>query len=465
MISFRRFIAAGLMPMLLAFVPAPAFAQSLTPPVTLRGVPSGQKSDQPLPLSLADAIDRGLQHNLAVILEEERLNNMKSARMAALSEVLPHVAGSVRQSEQTLSTAAFGFTFPGLPTVIGPFGVFDARLATSTPIFDARAFGGVKSVKAEVRAGEAGVKDIRETVVLAVGNLYLQAEADAARVESARAQIATAETLVRLAEDQKNAGIVAGIDVVRQQVQLQSARARLIVAENSFEKRKLSLARAIGLPAGQALTLTDTTKFVAAPPMTIEAAISTAAANREDLKAAQARVEAARAARDAESAGKLPTLHLDADIGAIGPRANDLERTFSVAAVVRVPIFEGGSTRAKVLHADAELRSREAELADLSSGLRFDVEAAMLDVKAADAGVSVSSSALALSRQELEQAQDRFRGGVASSLELAQAQESVATASEQYIASVYAHAVAKAALARALGQVERKFMEIVGGRE
>jgi outer membrane protein TolC len=379
--------------------------------------------------------------------------------------VLPHVSASVRQSEQTLSTAAFGFTFPGLPTVIGPFGVFDSRIAMSSPIVDARAFGGVKAVKAEVRAAEADLKDIRETVVLAVGNLYLQAEADAARVDSAKAQVATAEALVRLAEDQKGAGLVAGIDVVRQQVQLQDARARLIVAENAFEKHRLSLARAIGLPAGQQFSLSDRTAFTPAPALTIDDAVATATANREDLKAAQARVDAARATRSAEAAGHLPSLHLDADIGAIGPRASDLERTYSVAAVVKVPVFDGGATRAKVQRAETDLHIREAELADLQNGLRFDVEAALLDVKAAEAGVSVSDSARTLARQELDQAQDRFRAGVASTLELTQAQESVATASEQYIASVYAHNVAKATLARALGQVERRFVEFVGGKQ
>jgi outer membrane protein TolC len=448
-----------------AHVPAPAWAQSFPPPSTLRGVPSATAPTDPIQLSLADAVSRGLQHNLAVILEEQRLTGTRSARLSALAEVLPHVSGSVRQSQQTLSTAAFGFTFPGLPTVIGPFGVFDSRIAVSTPIVDARAIGGLRAVKAEVRAGESDFKDMRETVVLAVGNLYLQTEADAARVESAKAQVSTAEALVRLAEDQKGAGLVAGIDVVRQQVQLQSARARLIVAQNAFEKRKLSLARAIGLAAGQEFSLSDSTAFTPAPPMTIEDAVSVAAANREDLKAAQARVDAARATRAAEAAGHLPSFHLDADIGAIGPRASDLERTYSVAAIVRVPLFDGGATRAKVQRAETELHAREAELADLNNGLRFDVQATLLDVNAADAGVAVADSARTLARQELDQAQDRFRAGVANTLELVEAQEAVATASEQYISSVYAHAVAKATLARALGQVERRFVEFVGGKQ
>jgi len=449
-----------------ATIVSPARAQTLTPvvpAVPLRGVPAGVPTAAPIQLSLADAVQRGLAQNLAAILEEQQLNGARSSRLAALSEVLPHVSASVQQSHEVLSTAAFGFSFPGVPTVIGPFGVFDARLSMSTPLFDARALGGVRSVKAQVRAAEADVQEIRETVVLAVGNLYLQAEADAARVDSARAQVVTAETLVQLAVDQKTAGLVAGIDVVRQQVQLQSAKARLIVAENAFEKRKLSLARAIGLPAGQAFALTDAPTFVPAPVITLDDAVAVAAANREDLKAAQARVEAARAARDAEAAGTLPSVHLDADVGALGPHVSNVDRTYAIAANVRVPIFDGRNTKARVQHADAELRSREAELADLAGGLRYDVETAMLDVKAADAAVAVADSARTLSRQELEQAQDRFRAGVSSTLELAQAQESVAGASEQYINSVYAHAVAKAALARALGQVERQFVALVRG--
>jgi outer membrane protein TolC len=335
----------------------------------------------------------------------------------------------------------------------------------STPLFDARAIGGYRAGQALVRAGTADFRDVRETIVLAVGTLYLQVQADAARVASSQAQVATAETLVRLAEDQRAAGLVAGIDVVRQQVQLQSARVRVIVAGNAFEKRKLSLARAIGLPAGQQFTLADKTTFVPAPAMTTDQAVAEAVAHREDLKAAQARVEAARFARRAEAAGHLPSVHLDADVGALGTRASDTDRTYAVAATVHVPIFEGGNTRARVQRADVDLRQREAELADLTGGVRYDVEAALLDLKAADAAVGVADSARTLSRQELDQAQDRFRAGVASTLELVQAQESVTTANEQYITSVYAHTVSKGTLARAIGQVEQTFVALVGGQQ
>ena len=176
-------------------------------------------------------------------------------------------------------------------------------------------------------------------------------------------------------------------------------------------------------------------------------------------------MDAARAERSAEAAGRLPTVHIDADVGALGPGPSSADRTYSVAAVMRVPIFEGGNTSARVQRAEAELRRREAELADVAAGLRYEVESALLDIKAADAGVEVADRARALSRQQLEQAEDRFRAGVSSSLELVRAQETVANVTEQYIASVYAHAIAKASFVRATGQVERQFVALVGGAE
>jgi len=459
----RRFRAAG---SLLAFLYAatPAVAQ-MALPATQRGVPTGPASADPIALSLADAVARGLERNLAIILEQQHLASTESANREAMSALLPHLSGSVRQVRQVVSTAAFGFDFPGLPSLVGPFDLFDARLGVSTALFDARAIGGLKGSRALTRAGRADVREMREAVALAIGVLYLQTEADEARVASARAQVDTADALVRLADDQRTAGLVAGVDVLRQQVQLQSARARLIDAENVRDKRKITLARAIGLPAGQAFTLTDTPHFVPTPPLTTDEAVNEALANRRDLAAAQARLEAARARRGAERAGTLPSVHVDADVGGIGRSTSAIDRTWSVTASLHVPIFEGGATQARTARATADLRAREAELADLTNGVRYEVEAALLDIKATDASVAVADAARALSQQELEQARDRFRAGVASSLELVQAQESVAASAEQYITSVYAHAAATGALVRALGQVETHFVAWVGGQQ
>ncbi len=432
------------------------------------GVPSGPATDATLQLSLADAIARGLKQNLGVILQEQQVRQAGSARLDALSEVLPHLSGTVRESRQIVSLAAFGFTGFGdieLPPLVGPFNVFDARLALSTPVIDIAAWQKLHASSALETAAHADARHVRETVVLAVGNLYLLALADRARVDSTNAQVATAEALVRLANDRHAAGLVPQIDVVRQQVQLESARAQQISATTTLANRKLQLARAIGLPADQKFELSTTTAFVAGAVPTLDQALQEATAHRPDLASARARVEAATSARRSASAGSLPSLHVDADVGAIGNEASTADTTYSVAAAVHVPIFNGGKTRADVQRADADLRQREAELADLENGLRYDIESALLTLQSAESAVTVAQSAQTLAREELTQAQDRFSAGVGDTVELVQAQEAVARASEQYIASVYAHTIAKAGLARAMGSVEERFLALVGGQQ
>jgi len=429
------------------------------------GVAEAQVQPAALNLSLADAVSRGLEFNLTAILEDQQRRIASGARLQALAALMPRVSGNVRESAQIINTAAFGFSgLGGLPNLIGPFTVFDARLAVSAPIVDPAATAELRIARANEHAAEADFRRVRETVVLAVGNVYLQALSDRARVDAARSQVSTAEALLRLATDQNASGVVARIDVLRQQVQLENARALLIASENDFAKRKLQLARAIGLTATQSFELSDTVSFTPAPEMTIEDAVREAASHREDLKAAHLRLDAARAARGAAFASHLPSLRLDADLGVLGLTASTAEKTYTIAAALHVPIFDGGRSRAQTVVADAAIRQREAELADLDRGVRFDVSAALLDVNAAAAAVNVAKSGEDLAREELTQAEDRFRAGVATSIELAQAQDAVAHATEQYIASVYSHNLAKATLARALGEGETRFLPLVGGR-
>jgi outer membrane protein TolC len=447
-------------------VPALAWAGQTSPFVG--GVPTEHVTNTTVHLSLSDAIGRGLEHNLGVILEEQQVRTSGSSRLQALSELLPHLSGTVRESRQVVSLAAFGFTGFGdfvLPSLVGPFNVFDARVAMSTPIVDVAAWQRLHAANASESAARGDYRQARETVVLAVGNLYLMALADQARLTSADAQVATAESLVRLADDRHTAGLVPQIDVVRQQVQLQGARSQQISAKAALANRKLQLARAIGLPAGQAFDLTTTSAFVPSQTPGFDEALKEAEDHRPEVISARARLDAAQAAKRAAVASSLPSLHLDADVGAIGNTTGSAEPTYTVAAALRVPIFAGGQRRAEVQRADAELHERQAELADLENGLHYEIESALLTLNAAAAGVDVATSAASLAKDELTQAQDRFTAGVAGTVEVVQAQEAVARASEQYIASVYAHTIAKAGLARAMGDAETRFLALVGGQQ
>ena len=432
----------------------------------LGGVPTGQVSPEPLALSLKDAVDRALRSNLGLRLQQESVRLAEGTRAVTQSDLRPNVSVRLAETFQQVNLAAFGFTgFPdvNIPTLVGPFSVFDARVSVTQAIVDLSKQFDVRADSATVRAETATLKSTRGAAALVAAGLYLQAVAAQSRIDAARTQVETADALYRLATDLKDAGIVAGIDVIRAQVQQQGQRQRLISAQNAFEKLKLQLARAIGLPIGQTVVLTDKLPYAPLSAPTLGAALAQAYASRSDYQALQARVDAAQAERDSARSERLPSLRANADYGAIGPAPASVQPTFAVSATVRVPVFEGGRQRAHLVESDARLRERQSELADFLARIDYEVRAALLDLQAADQQMQVTQAAMGLVNQELEQARDRFSAGVASNVEVIQAQDAVASAAEQYISSLYAHNLAKIALAAARGDAEELAAAFVGG--
>ena len=129
-----------------------------------------------------------------------------------------------------------------------------------------------------------------------------------------------------------------------------------------------------------------------------------------------------------------------------------------------MPIFRGTRVRADTLEADALLQQRQAELADLDGRIDEQVRTAFLNLGSSSELVAVAQSNIDLANQTLVQAQDRFAAGVANNLDVVQAQESVAFASQSYIASLYAHNLAKISLAQAIGIAEQSALHYLGAK-
>jgi outer membrane protein TolC len=161
----------------------------------------------------------------------------------------------------------------------------------------------------------------------------------------------------------KQAGTVAGIEVVRAQVQVENHKQLVITSENDMAKQKLALARAIGQPLGQPFTLTDRVPYKAFETMPLDQAITEALERRADYKAMLQVVKSTEAARQAAWAELLPSLHLNADYGDIGPTWGSALGTFSVMAAVRIPLFQAGRERGRILQADAAMQQARSQAA------------------------------------------------------------------------------------------------------
>jgi outer membrane protein TolC len=439
--------------------------QALSQNPYLGGVPAGKLSATPEALSLEDAVARGLRQNLGGVLATDAVTDARGQRWQALSELLPNVITDTGFGVHQINVkAAFGLTIRGEPPIIGPFGYFDSRAYLTQSAFDWGSIERARSSTAQVRSAEFGAKDAREVVVLVIVSNYLLVIADQSEVDSATSQRDTAKALFQQTSDQKTAGLASAVDVLRSQVQLQSREQKLIVAQNNLAKQKLVLARAIGLPLGQKFEITTRVPYRELTPSSLDEAIQSAYKARADFQSQVNQVRSAELVKKAASAERYPSLGVETDYGLSGVNPGSSHGTVDAAATLRIPVFQGGRVHGDVLRADASLTRERQRLEDLRARVDQEVRDAYLDLDAAAQEVSVAKSAVTLATQTLEQSRDRFVSGVTDNIEVVQAQDVLAIATDSYIASLYSDNLAKIYLARAIGVAESGFAEYVEGK-
>ena len=482
MIAKRSLLLSVLLPAISLVTAAQAFGQSTTTTNTVNGLtpPSpylgstahGTATQEVLKIGFADAIERGLKYNLGLLLAEQDITSARGERWKQLSDALPNLTTNTTETASKINLEQSGFNkirlpnspFSGINPIAGPFGFFDTRAYVSTPILDWSSIQKVRSATENLRASRASYKGARELVVLTVGYEYLLAISAASRIETADAQLKTAEALYNQASDRLTAGTSPQIDALRAKVEFQTRRQQLISARNDFEKQRLAVARTIGLPAGQPFELTEKIPYDKPEPISVEAALQQAYAARPDFQAAQAQLRAAEIARRAAFAEYYPTLSFEGNYGAGDPTPSHLNATFEAQGSLKIPIFQGGKVHSDTLKADAALANNRNQLDNLRGQIDQDVRDAILDLQSAAEQVEVAKSNVDLAGQTLDQARDRFIAGVTDNIEVVQAQDSVASANESYISSLFNYTLARLSLARAEGTAETGVLNYLRGK-
>ena len=417
-------------------------------------LPQGKVTGEVIELNVEDALDRGLKYNLGLYLSERATEQSRAARLRALSELLPMVNSSVTEQEQKINLKAFGLTFPGFPSSVGPFSLFVMQATGTWKPLDLHYISGVRAAAENVKASQFNYRDARDTVVLAVGANYLLTIAEESRVLAAEAELKAAQALYQLAVDQENAGLAPQIDTLRARVQLQAQQLSLIQAQNDLEKQRISLARVIGLPVQQKFRLVNRVPYHPLPESDAANAYERALQTRADYQAALASLRAAQRTYDAAWQQRLPSIGFAGNYGVLGFNPSGLGPSWTAAATLEIPIFQGGKVESDIEQARSVVKQRQALVDNLRGSIEQDIENALLDLKAAAQQVEVATTGLDLAQQALQQSQDRFAAGVTNNVEVIQAQQQLASANDQYITSLYGHNIAKVLLARAIGNAE-----------
>lgn len=437
-------------------------------------LPAGVRVEQATagarPLSLDEAIALGLKNNLQVELGRQNQRRVRGEVLSVENNLLPSLSATAYSQANELNLAAMGFkpsSLAGLhlgttiPTIV-KVNVTDAQVNVSQQVFNVPAFYLYKAALKAEAAAEFQMLNTRGGVALAVGTGYLQALAQAAEIENARARMKADEVALGQAKDAHDAGVGTNLDVLRARVLLQNDQQALIRDENDFAKTKISLNRMMGLPAGQELTLTDTVPFAELGHMPREQVMEIAYLHRKDLLTLQAQLEVASQTQKAVRYQRLPTLAFGGFYGVLGETTGLYHGVFVAQGSLNVPIFREAEFRGEAEVASAQVSGLKRQIESLRVSIDEQIRASELDVQTASDLVKVARSNVGLAGEEFDLASQRFVAGVSDNLPVVQAQAGLAGAQSQLVSTMYQFNAAKLELARNSGVVETQYKTYLG---
>ena len=411
-------------------------------------------------LSLKRAVDIALtpDGSARVALAQQSVRISETQVNQARSAFLPTIDGAVNERSETvnLHTFGFNFSFPGfaIPSIVGPFSIFDARASTQLTVLDFTTIRKYQASRSGLQAAKADMDVAKDQVSEQVARAYLASLREDAALQAARANVELSEALLRLAQSQKDAGTGTGIEVTRAQVQLANDRQHLTVAENNRRRAVMQLLRAMGLNLNMDVDLSDKLAYQAVDTAAVEALLETARKGRSDLKAQQQHQQSARMNYSAVEAERLPSIAAYGDYGTIGNELVGAHPTHTIGVELKVPLYDGGRRGSRRQESLAQLREEEIRTRDLGLQVELDVRLALDSLHSADSQVKTAGEGLTLAQNELEQAQRRYQAGVANALEVTDAQNRLDRARDNQVDALYNYNLARLDLASATGAIQ-----------
>lgn len=434
--------------------PAVAVAQQQTPSEPTS--PSAAAAPAaPLNLSLKQAVQLALKQNPQVILANLNVSTSRQNQNLSKSNLLPQVNAGFDYSVSRINPRALlGTSIAGFPGHLGPFWVMSGGVSASMPVFDLTLWKRYQASKQSVNASSADELTDREQSVLLVVSQYLGAQRALADVQAAQSRVDLAQALYDQAADLQRSGVGTGIDTLRANVELQNEKQRLISAKTTLETTVYGLAQLLNLDPRQPITLADQMEFGATPQFEPSSTVEAAWQDRPELKALSARLRSAELSKQANRASRLPSLHVSADFNQQGLTPTTVIPTYTYAASLNIPIYTGGRIESEIALADIDIRKLKEQEEDIRTRIAVQVQTALKQVDSARSEVDVANLGVTLAREELTQASDRFKAGVANNVEVITAQDALARANDNQIAALYRFNQARADLAHAGGRME-----------
>lgn len=420
-------------------------------------------SQQPAPvkLTLREALQRALEQNPQVHQSLLNLALSQEDTRIARSAMIPTLDAAAFGQRNKVNFDTFtGGPVPGapVPDVVGPYTWGQIGIEGRATLFDLSLLNRWRAARAGESAAQAQMRTVREGMTALTVGQYLRALRASEAVKATQSRVELAQALEKLAEDQQTHGIATKLDTLRARVQLQNERQRLIQAQAQFKTSLFGLAKLLNLEPGTPIELMDQLAAPALPQFNFQEAYKVGLDGRPEMAALESRERAAGYMKDAARDLRLPSVVFTGSFMSTGVSPGEpWIPVYQLALGVKVPLFTGGLTSARIAKAKLELDKIQDERREIRSQVSLELQVAQVELEAASSETDVTAQTLSFAGEALQQARHRFEAGVSNNIEVINAQDELARANDSQINALYRLNQARADLAKAMGQMERYF--------
>jgi outer membrane protein len=415
-----------------------------------------------LRLTLRQAIERALDQNPQVRRSLLAVAQSQSDTRAARAALLPTVdaMATMQRTKTNMDTFMGGQVSPmaPIPEVVGPFNWGQIGVEARATLFDLSVWDRWRAARQGETAAQAQARSTREGMTALVVGQYLRGLRSTASVKASQSRVALAEALEKLAEDQQKHGVGTKLDTLRSQVQLQTERQRLIQAQTQLKTSLFGLAKLLEVEPGTPVELADELSAPSIPSATFDVAIQSGLKSRPEIAALDAREKAAQNLSDSARNLRMPSLVASGSFTSTGVVHEPWVPIYQLNVGVKVPLFTGGLISSRIAKAKIELDQVRQEQRDLKSQVSLEVQVAQAELESTRSEVEVANQAYSFAEEALQQARHRFEAGVSNNIEVINAQDELAKASDNQINALHRLNQANADLAKATGQMEALFV-------
>jgi outer membrane protein len=418
----------------------------------LGGIPAiaaAQQSAAPAgPLSLLDAIALGRKQAVAATIARLNVREAEARTGERRADLLPNISGSAGVTRQTVNLDEFGI--PIASGVTDPFTIWRFQVRASQTVFDPSAITRLRAAHDTATAAGLDAQAVGQQAGATAGLAYLRVLSAQETVKAREADSTVAAQLLDEARQLVSAGVSPAIDQTRSEVSFGAVRTQLEVARNGADRARLDLAPASRVRLADSLGLGRLNV-----PLEPDSAAAFAREHRTELAAERARTTAAQHTLKAIKYENLPSLGLSGSYQQTGQRTPDLEGSYAVQLQLSVPILDGFRRQSRAREENEHLQVQQIRERDIGNQVETEAREAVLDLASAQQQVAIAGDRLRLAEQELAQAGERFKSGVAGSVETTNAQSSVIAARDALIQARLNYGTARVGAYQALGVIDQ----------